>query len=1153
MEAPPSEEDPRLTHVLQQLYSSNKKKKKTRAGETVKQEGVVGSTTASREASTSLSKGRANGEGRDLSKLTVVGKAASRPPPLVCSSPHTVDHKPPTILLFNSPTPASRRSCPTADSDEASEEGSSNSSSSVISELESATGSDWTREYCSPEKSPAERQLRQENAKAAARFLGVPTKIVSKTPRGGGTGACAPVPPSPAGSTFSVATVVNLFSPRSPARRGSGMGNGALQRLAPLSPPLAGLDYDVVLEEEEGEEEEGEEDEGEEGWRRHKEEEQQQQAEYLLKAGVARPSGQRLAAATSGGDAGDSSATTVTVALTSPRRHSANPSPPRAPQYWAPWHSSVDVRAEEPQHEHEKQHTAGEQETQEPEPVGEGGQEEPSRDAEVPPSSQEESYGLTVTIVDDTSDVERLGTAGEEEKAQEVAGEAAAGETSPGTALWQFLIGLGSPDEVVPPPPEPEPKAPGSPQPLVVCGEDLGEDELLLLSEQAEEDFEDQGVVSGAETGGGCGAGGFLAGVMHPIVEGRAEDDSEQLSEQSSEQSSSLRSSQVKQQQKLGGGETAASVRQSDGGADGDGDERHSYDPPVDDSEEDDEDVWVWSPDDVEMSSEFTGSVSNYEARSGLGSGPGSSSSTMRGVGGPWDAATGGPWETGRPWDAMEDDDASGGNSALKMMKGGSSRSRSSRRRMRLSTSSARRRSSVGSAVSGKVSFSAAAAVDVDGSSTPEVTGRVSICGDEESMPLQLQDGCPPSPDVAAALHSLAGERGESPSEHPAAVEADADSDVGLCGNGVDRRSNTSSGSSGDAFGRPGCCSGVGDRDDGDFTPSDMMVECKDDSTAAAATPSDNGENSDAAAVGIEEGAAVVENLSSGSGSDRNSEGVDCGGGVLGVVLEEEEEDGEESRRSSAGDATGCGCVEGGEDGAIAEALRFSLEEEKMEMEKVEDEAIAETVRSSLEEMEMEIEEGKDGAFAETRRSSLEEIEKEKGDGGEGGRGHHYAVTFATTTASSIKGDARDSIGSSSSSSSEEEEEDVFAKFDAVEETPPLLPAHGAILDEEGEKDDVWADFGYGEGFDDSDAESEYSPQEALEVLRRAAVRYSSATEAGFGRHRHHYRRGGGGDGDDEGRGGRRTTGSACSIISISSSRRNMSGELSFVFVFLKS
>lgn len=56
--------------------------------------------------------------------------------------------------------------------------------------------------------------------------------------------------------------------------------------------------------------------------------------------------------------------------------------------------------------------------------------------------------------------------------------------------------------------------------------------------------------------------------------------------------------------------------------------------------------------------------------------------------------------------------------------------------------------------------------------------------------------------------------------------------------------------------------------------------------------------------------------------------------------------------------------------------------------------------------------------------------------------------------------------------------------------------------DQKADGDDVWADFGhytegfndgYGYGYADSDAESEYTPEEALEVLRRAAVRCSTA------------------------------------------------------------
>lgn len=50
--------------------------------------------------------------------------------------------------------------------------------------------------------------------------------------------------------------------------------------------------------------------------------------------------------------------------------------------------------------------------------------------------------------------------------------------------------------------------------------------------------------------------------------------------------------------------------------------------------------------------------------------------------------------------------------------------------------------------------------------------------------------------------------------------------------------------------------------------------------------------------------------------------------------------------------------------------------------------------------------------------------------------------------------------------------------------------------------DDVWADFGHyteGYGYADSDAESEYTPEEAIEVLRRAAVRCSTAGLCGRG------------------------------------------------------
>lgn len=49
---------------------------------------------------------------------------------------------------------------------------------------------------------------------------------------------------------------------------------------------------------------------------------------------------------------------------------------------------------------------------------------------------------------------------------------------------------------------------------------------------------------------------------------------------------------------------------------------------------------------------------------------------------------------------------------------------------------------------------------------------------------------------------------------------------------------------------------------------------------------------------------------------------------------------------------------------------------------------------------------------------------------------------------------------------------------------------------------DVWVDFGHytdGYGYADSDAESEYTPEEAVEVIRRAAVRCSTAGFHGRG------------------------------------------------------
>ncbi|CAM9715609.1 unnamed protein product, partial [Hapterophycus canaliculatus] len=101
------------------------------------------------------------------------------------------------------------------------------------------------------------------------------------------------------------------------------------------------------------------------------------------------------------------------------------------------------------------------------------------------------------------------------------------------------------------------------------------------------------------------------------------------------------------------------------------------------------------------------------------------------------------------------------------------------------------------------------------------------------------------------------------------------------------------------------------------------------------------------------------------------------------------------------------------------------------------------------------------------------------------------------------------------------EDEDVFSKFDgeeipmAVAQTAaeraaadtmnngpdavaPRAPAGQESKAGEGAgTGGVWADFGctdgYADGYGDSDAESEYTPEEAIEVLRRAAIRYSTA------------------------------------------------------------
>ncbi|CAM9938432.1 unnamed protein product, partial [Scytosiphon promiscuus] len=140
-----------------------------------------------------------------------------------------------------------------------------------------------------------------------------------------------------------------------------------------------------------------------------------------------------------------------------------------------------------------------------------------------------------------------------------------------------------------------------------------------------------------------------------------------------------------------------------------------------------------------------------------------------------------------------------------------------------------------------------------------------------------------------------------------------------------------------------------------------------------------------------------------------------------------------------------------------------------------------------------------------------------------------------SSTAASSEYESSPSISTVSASGEEEEEdeeeeegeeedagdeEDVFSKFDGEEIPMAIKQTAGSAADtpnggpdtasptaqagqQEGKAGEgagvggVWADFGctdgYGDGYGDSDAESEYTPEEAIEVLRRAAIRFSTA------------------------------------------------------------